>query len=231
MIMKKIIYLILLISNFSYSQSNITVEYDVKIQNEAIFKTNADLRKLMDNAIKNANNLKFVLNGNMNQSHFFSKNYLSAEDKLLTNSDLIFAGYLGETYQKNDTLYKSSNLLGNNIFVKKQVKFDWTLQNESKEINGFLCYKATSTNKIVYGDKVFNHPVTAWYCPTLPYHFGPNGYSGLPGLILELQVRNVVYGASKIELNSKENFTFNTNKMKILNEKEFEEALDKLDDF
>ena len=28
-----------------------------------------------------------------------------------------------------------------------------------------------------------------------------------------------------------ENFTFNTNKMKILNEKEFEEALDKLDDF
>jgi GLPGLI family protein len=41
----------------------------------------------------------------------------------------------------------------------------------------------------------------------------------LPGLILELQVRNVVYGASKIELNTTETFKIETNKMKILNEK------------
>lgn len=229
--MKKIIYWILLITNLSFSQKNIIVEYNVKIENEDIFKNNADLRKLMNNAIQNSKSLKFILNCNENESYFFSKNYLTTEDKLLTNSDLIFAGYLGEIYQKKDTLFKYSNILGNNIFLKKDAKSDWTLQNETKEINGFLCYKATSTNKIVYGEKVFNHPVTAWYCPTLPYNFGPNGYSGLPGLILELQVRNVVYGASKIELNSTETFKIETNKMKILNEKEFEEALNKLNDF
>ena len=57
-------------------------------------------------------------------------------------------------------------------------------------------------------NKVFNHPVIAWYCPKLPYAFGPNTYGNLPGLILELQVRNVVYGVKKIDLNS--DLTFDT---------------------
>jgi GLPGLI family protein len=91
--------------------------------------------------------------------------------------------------------------------------------------------KATSNFKVVNKEKIFNHPVIAWYCPSIPYSFGPNGYSGLPGLILELQVRNVVYGATQIELNTTETFEIDTKKMKILNEQEYKEALDKMNDF
>ena len=75
--------------------------------------------------------------------------------------------------------------------------------NESKEIEGFWCYKATSTKVVVNRKGTFRFPIIAWYCPKIPFSFGPNGYGNLPGLILELQVRNVVYGVKKIDLNLK----------------------------
>jgi GLPGLI family protein len=72
-----------------------------------------------------------------------------------------------------------------------------------KEIEGFLCYKATSTNIVINQKGTFRFPIIAWYCPKIPLSFGPNGYGNLPGLILELQVRNVMYGVKKIDLNLK----------------------------
>lgn len=230
--MKKIICLLLFSLNLTFSQNSTTVYYKVKIEDEKdLFSTNATLRSFFEKAIKNSTLLDFKLICKEESSRFYDTSNLLDLDFTHKQTLFSFSSYSGEIYQKGDTIYSYSNLLGNNIFLKKGINSDWSLQNETKEINGFLCYKASSINKIVYGEKVFNHPVVAWYCPTLPYNFGPNGYSGLPGLILELQVRNVVYGASKIELNSTETFKIETNKMKILNEKEFEEALNKLNDF
>ena len=228
--MKKYIFLLLLL-NFGYAQKNISVAYNVTIQNEDIFKDNADLRKLMDKAIKDAKNLNFVLLCKSDESYFYSKNHLDTDDKLLLNSNLIFALYRGEIYQRKDSLFCYSNSLGNNIYQKKKASTEWILTNETKIIDGFTCMKATSQYKVVNKDKIFNHPVIAWYCPSLPYNFGPNGYSGLPGLILELQVRNVVYGAKQIDLNTAETFEIDTKKMKLLNEEEYKEALDKMNDF
>lgn len=228
--MKKYLFLLLLL-NIGYAQKNISINYSVTIQNEDIFKDNADLRKLMDKAIKDAKNLNFVLLCKTDESYFYSKNHLNIDDKLLSNSNLIFAQYIGEIYQRKDSLFCYSNLLGNNIYQKKKALTEWILTNETKIIDGFTCMKATSQYKVVYKDKIFNHPVIAWYCPSLPYNFGPNGYSGLPGLILELQVRNVVYGATQIDLNTAETFEIDTKKMKLLNEEEYKEVLDKMNDF
>ena len=226
----KIILFILLSFVKVYSQ-NLYAEYKVTIFPEKeILEKDETLKSYYLNAIENAKHLNFGLICTSENSKFFN----TTDSQILASikgTDLLFAGYYGIVFDLKKKLLSQSNLLGDNIFVEKHIVNDWQLINEKKEINGFLCYKATSTNKIVYGEKVFNHPVTAWYCPTLPYNFGPNGYSGLPGLILELQVRNVVYGASKIELNSTETFKIETDKMKVLNEKEFEEALNNLNDF
>jgi GLPGLI family protein len=225
-------FIILLFFNFTLSQNNLTIYYKVNIEDEKdLFSSNAVLRKYFEKAIANSNLLEFKLICKEDSSKFYDSSSLLDLDFSQKQTLLSFSSYHGEVYQKRDSLFCNSKLLGNNIFLKKVIKLDWTLQNETKEINGFLCYKATSINKIVYGEKIFNHPITAWYCPKIPYRFGPNGYSGLPGLILELQVRNVVYGASKIELNTTETFKIETNKMKILNKKEYEEALNKLNDF
>ena len=43
--------------------------------------------------------------------------------------------------------------------------------------------------------------VVAWYSPQIPVSAGPDRYWGLPGLILELQEKNVIFGAKKINLN------------------------------
>ena len=224
--------LLLFLLSISFSQNNLAVTYKVKIEDEKdLFSSNTTLRNYFVKAIQNSPLLEFKLICKKDMSKFYDSTIFTNLDLSQKQTLLSFSSYSGIIYDEKKFLYKQSMILGNNIFLKKEKKNDWVLQNETKEINGFLCYKATSTNKIVYGEKVFNHPVTAWYCPTLPYNFGPNGYSGLPGLILELQVRNVVYGASKIELNSTETFKIETDKMKVLNEKEFEEALNNLNDF
>lgn len=46
--------------------------------------------------------------------------------------------------------------------------------------------------------------VTAWYTPMIPVQNGPGEYSGLPGLILELNVYRTTILCSKIVLNPKE---------------------------
>jgi GLPGLI family protein len=74
----------------------------------------------------------------------------------------------------------------------------WVLTKEKKEILGKQCYKATYEEE--KDGKTIN--VEAWFTPELPYQFGPKGYHGLPGLILEIKYNNVlVYTASKISWN------------------------------
>lgn len=93
-------------------------------------------------------------------------------------------------------------------------------------IQNFKCYKATTKIKFNNGVGDFTRDVTAWYCPSLPFSFGPKGYSGLPGLILELQENNVVFGAKKIKLNI-DNFKLPSElKGKIITEAEYKKVAD-----
>ena len=60
-------------------------------------------------------------------------------------------------------------------------KYDWQLIRESKKVLNFDCKKAVAKD----GKK----EITAWYAPKLPYRVGPNTYTGLPGTILELEIK------------------------------------------
>lgn len=57
---------------------------------------------------------------------------------------------------------------------------------------------------------------------------GPIGYGGLPGLILEIQVRNVTYGAIKIDVKSEKDFEIRKDKMNIITEEELNKKLKEL---
>jgi GLPGLI family protein len=131
-----------------------------------------------------------------------------------------------------DKILFQKEILGDNIYGEESLKSNWILTNETKLIDNYLCYKATNIFTVNNGEKIFNHPVIAWYCPKLPYPYGPIGYGNLPGLILELQVRNVVYGAKSIQINSNLRFDSKSlDKIKVLNEKELEAAYNNLNDF
>ncbi|MDE5713228.1 MAG: GLPGLI family protein [Muribaculaceae bacterium] len=57
-------------------------------------------------------------------------------------------------------------------------KFKWNLEDESMEIMGYECYKATTRWR--------GRDWTAWYCD-IPVSGGPWKFNGLPGLILRLE--------------------------------------------
>ena len=110
------------------------------------------------------------------------------------------------------------------LLIKLPRDIQWQMTSESKVIQGFACYKAVSSYEVVRGDITFNFPIIAWFTPEIPHAFGPKGYFGLPGLILELQERNITYGAKKIEFYRTNNLVIpNIPNFKLMTEREWEE--------
>ncbi|MCW4468748.1 GLPGLI family protein [Flavobacterium sp. MFBS3-15] len=97
-------------------------------------------------------------------------------------------------------------------------KPDWKLENETKKIGNYTCYKATYTiviepPKADGADKAIDLMaslprreivVTAWYAPEIPVSHGPSEYWGLPGLILGISTDNMTMLCTKLTLNPKE---------------------------
>lgn len=149
----------------------------------------------------------FKLIFNQQKSYFeineHYKNNLSQETLIAK----IKIGYDGEIFQNADSIYINLNpedYYGEKLIIKEPVENKWVLFNETKMIDNLLCYKATTENIVISPNKTFHHPITAWYCPKIPVPFGPFIYGNLPGLILELQTRDGVFGAKSIKLNETE---------------------------
>lgn len=215
---------ILLIGFNTFAQiKNGKVEYGVSIEMIDGFKgTRAE--KSYSETISNAKYLSFILNFDKERAAFYPNEGLGVENQDLFMSK-VSAGYMNEVYQYKDYSLCAIFGFGNYVLKTDAVK-DWTLENETKEIEGFLCYKATSTKKVNNSKGNFVFPIVAWYCPKIPISFGPNGYGNLPGLILELQVRNVVYGVRKIDLNlSKPPVIGKPKDYPIINQEEFDQKV------
>ena len=77
-----------------------------------------------------------------------------------------------------------TNLGGNDYFIEEPLtELRWQIGRERKEISGFNCIQATTTN-------AHGRPVTAWFTPDIPVNEGPSSFWGLPGLILYVDVNN-----------------------------------------
>tara|TARA_R110000850_G_scaffold64030_3_gene144079 strand:+ start:464 stop:1156 length:693 start_codon:yes stop_codon:yes gene_type:complete len=134
---------------------------------------------------------------------FFKTNKNVPQDKYLATMAAILTKSKHAYFQNrldNDTYY-NINIANKEYVVKDSTKNkNWQLYSESKEIEGFTCYKAI---KIDFNERnQTSHERVAWYSPEIPMPYGPAGYGGLPGLILEIEVRNgFVYYISEIILN------------------------------
>lgn len=220
---------VLLFSISAFAQKNVLVEYNAKIAPlEKQYKI-PNLKEAFEYAMNNDDKLSFELLITKEGSKFKDISGMgSSESTYLDKILLSFSGYLGEVYNIKDDVYSHLPMMNSNTYKKTNKISGWKLTSETKEIDGYLCYKATNIKTVVNSVKTFEHPVTAWYCPKLPYSFGPNGYGNLPGLILELQVRNVVFGAKKIDLNSKLDFDMEfLKKAKIKTEEEINATIQK----
>ena len=133
---------------------------------------------------------------------------------------------------------------------------NWKMESETRVIGGYNCFKATAirpANKSDFRnlrpkkeekdapiaedkDKKTNFTegmdmpkeitVTAWYTPEIPVNQGPEGYWGLPGLILEVNDGKTTVLCSKIVLNPKEKVDIKApTNGKAISQKDFDQTV------
>jgi len=98
---------------------------------------------------------------------------------------------------KNKTMKDQKEEIGTTFLIEEPIpKTKWKILNEIKEIHGYLCMKAETTNDIK------GQTIHAWFTDAIPMMGGPEGYSGLPGMILELDINDgdAVITATEIDL-------------------------------
>lgn len=93
---------------------------------------------------------------------------------------------------------KHQIVLGGQLYLVEDSAptYKWKILNEIREVEGFLCMKAETQ------DTIKNQTIHAWFTTEIPVSAGPEGYSGLPGLILMLEINNgtAIIEASEITL-------------------------------
>jgi len=98
---------------------------------------------------------------------------------------------------KEKTIKDLREEIGTTFLVEEPMpKTRWKILNEIKEIEGYLCMKAETKNEIK------DQTIHAWFTDAIPMSGGPEGYTGLPGMILEIDINegDAVITASDIDL-------------------------------
>jgi GLPGLI family protein len=131
--------------------------------------------------------------------------YFNADESLYTYSeDSEGGGFRGRGGQDeyllirdyaNKTVYDQVDVLGKTYIIQEDAeRIKWKILNEIKEVAGYLCMKAETI------DPVKGTKVHAWFSDEIPVYGGPEGYFGLPGMILGLDFNDgdVVITATKV---------------------------------
>ena len=235
--LKQIVIVIILLTNSTISSQNnesharVKVTYGIKThldknirKHKYLIGAFPDITPKMESV---SSEFEFLLFFNNKSSLFFIEKKLYSDNEV---ADLVgtHVGYYGRIKQQS-TNYITEELQEDfGRFLVSRPYQEWQLHDESKMIDNYLCFKATTfytiTNPV---GEIFKYDFTAWYAPELPYKYGPAGYGNLPGLIIELQGGSFTYGVKKIEFfkeneNSKFNKMPKLKRLKQIDEEEFE---------
>ena len=132
----------------------------------------------------------------------------------------------GYTCYKATTVIPASKTDFRNFRPKKEeeVKKDETKKVDAKPEEG----KEKKTNFMDEFDMPKEITVTAWYTPEIPVNQGPEGYWGLPGLILEVNDGKTITLCSKVVLNPKDKAEIKAPSTgKVITQKEYDETITK----
>jgi len=189
-----------------------------------------EMKSAIEAQLKSQLEKTFVLNFNSYESSWEQEQKLEAPQPAVAgvNVKLIDSG---DSKRYNNLKTKMSlseeEIFGKEFLVSDDLpQWNWTMTDETKKIGNYTCYKATALIKvtdqeraayekrkaemdknpkrILIIDEPRDYSVTAWYTPDIPVGHGPEGFWGLPGLILETSDGQRMTLCSKIILNPKE---------------------------
>ena len=217
----------------------------------------SDMREQIMEQLKKGSQQTYKLSFDRQQSIYKKEDKLAAPQPNSGGVRISFSfnGGAGDILYKNtkEKRYTSSSETFGKLFLIQDElqEHDWKLENETKNIGDYTCYKATKTytrtqkvrsftsfnvNEKKKEEEKKEEPetkevtvtVTAWYTPQIPVSTGPSTYHGLPGLILEVNDGRTTTVCSKIEINPKEGFEIKEPKKgKKVNQKEYDEIVRK----
>lgn len=124
-------------------------------------------------------------------------------DKGASFSKILGGGEGYHYYDKKRNLKLKQTQANNDYFLLTDflTEVKWKITKDTMTIGNMICYKATSTKYSLRKIK-YERPIVAWFTLDIPVSYGPIGYNGLPGLILDLTIQNQVrFYAKKIEYN------------------------------
>ena len=162
-------------------------------------------KQFSEEIFERAKSINYILITNKLESYFEAENNLSQKndspyEQVLVRMAKRFTSFNEMIYSnhKNDSIIFVKNLVNKDFIVKRgNYNFNWTLKNETKQILGFEAKKA---------EGLYYYPITneelkveAWYIPTIPLKSGPDIFIGLPGLIVELNLKGAVVTVKMIE--------------------------------
>lgn len=198
-----------------------------------------EMQKMIEERMKKAFEKTFILNFDKQASTYKEEEKLDSPTqqgggfRMMTS---VMGG--GGTFYKNvktKTIAVDKEFMGKEFLVKDSLPaLKWKMEQETKIIGGYNCFKATAimpasksdfrnfkpkkddatATKTEDKDKKTNFldgveipkeiTITAWYTPEIPVNQGPEKYWGLPGLILEVNDGKTTILCSKIVLNPKD---------------------------
>lgn len=104
-----------------------------------------------------------------------SRNNVGAINVKGMGSNTSFFYFVSENqWQQTEKLF-----INNYLFPIDKPQMNWVLSSDTLTISGLKCQKATGHWK--------GRDYVAWFCPSLPFSFGPWKFNGLPGLILTVR--------------------------------------------
>lgn len=201
-------------SGYAYYKKSSIVNYGKTLGKSQVQST------ISSNSVNEAiSNMSFVLKFNDSVAIY-------EEERKLPSSSIneyakVFSGFKGPYFFKLNTgevLRKSGKFL----ISKKHTDFQWNISNEKTIINELTCYKATTKLHLKGRRGEIIRPVVAWFTNDINLLVGPDGFFGLPGLIIQIEINNVVTTLTKIDFTNEMSSIEPPKFSKIMTEKEFE---------
>ena len=199
--MKKILHLILLVGYGVLAQNtSLKVSYQQAIVDKKL--TKSDEPRLLKG-------VEFQLLANDSVSEFRFVNKLLDSER----GNLLFVAKAGVS--ELDIFYtnlKSKEDLTRTHVIDKEFlidypfnKYKWEITREEKKIGKYTCRKALGYyNELSPSGKTLNRQVVAWFTSEIPLSYGPKGFHGLPGLILEAQKGKYIFIAKEVQISQEE---------------------------
>lgn len=154
-------------------------------------------------------------------SNYYAEDILGKEQGLVNKIQSITGLFYNNVH--NDDRFQELEV-GGRSFIIQSKPIKWEITGETKMVSGYMCRKAVAIKSSTSSrtGKTREREIVAWFAPEIPIPFGPEGYGGLPGLILELSMDRDHYYVTNIDLGRKDIEIRKPSKGKLVSQEEYQ---------